>query len=94
MRTNQLQQALAKLSDAILQTESILKSIRAEHDPLAVHIFVSRRRYRNTPDTKGGKRADTVARLTWQTACDLGFRGSLGEWERLIAAASRQGSPF
>jgi hypothetical protein len=90
MHANQLQDALVKLTDAIKETETVLKSMRAEHDPLAVHIFVSRRRYRNTPDTKGGKRVDTVARLTWQTACELGFRGSLGEWEKLIGASPRR----
>ena len=26
------------------------------------------------------------ARLSWQQACDLGFRGDLGEWERLMGA--------
>ena len=71
-------------------SESILESLRAEHDPLAVHIFVSRRQYRNMPDTKSGKRSETAARMSWQTACELGFRGSLGEWERLMGAASKR----
>jgi hypothetical protein len=88
MHANQLEDALTKLSEAIQEMEAVLKTMRAEHDPLAVHIFVSRRRYRNTPDTKGGKRTDTVVRLTWQSACDLGFRGSLGEWERLISSVA------
>lgn len=90
MRANELQDALLKLSHAIKETETVLNAMRVERDPLAVHIFVSRRQYRNTPDTKSGKRAETVARLTWQTACELGFRGSLGEWERLIGAAPRR----
>jgi hypothetical protein len=78
------------LSDAIQETESVLKAMRAEHDPLVVHIFVSRRRYRNAPDTKGGRRGQSLVRLTWQSACELGFRGSLGEWERLLGAALRR----
>ncbi|HEY5075427.1 MAG TPA: hypothetical protein VII34_12100 [Pyrinomonadaceae bacterium] len=90
VRANQLQDALARLSEAIQETESVLKSMRAEHDPLAVHIFLSRREYRNTPDTKSGKRTGNVARFTWQTACDLGFRGNLGEWERLIGATHKR----
>lgn len=90
MHANQLQTALMKLSEAIQETESILKSMRAEHDPLAVHIFVSRRHYRNTPETKSGKRTENVARFTWQAACELGFRGSLGEWRRLIGAVTRR----
>jgi hypothetical protein len=86
MRANELHDALVKLMEAIRETENVLKVMRAEHDPLAAHIFVSRRRYRNTPDTKGGKRTESLARLTWQTACELGFRGSLGEWNRLIGS--------
>jgi hypothetical protein len=35
-------------------------------------------------DTKSGKRRDTAVRIAWQSACDLGFRGTLGESERLM----------
>ena len=51
--------------------------MKAEHDPLASHIFVSRRYYRNVNDTKSGKRREMMARLSFNTACELGFRGSL-----------------
>ena len=30
------------------------------------------------------------ARLSFNTACELGFRGSLDEWERLMGAVARQ----
>jgi hypothetical protein len=53
---------------------------KALRNPLAVHIFVARRQYRHVPDTKSGKRSEAAARASWQTACDLGYRGSLGEW--------------
>jgi hypothetical protein len=49
-----------------------------------------RRHYRNTHDTKGGKRHHTAALLSWQSACDLGFRGTLGEWERLMDAVPKR----
>jgi hypothetical protein len=49
--------------------------MKAEHDPLALHIFVSRRHYRNVTDTKSGKRREMMARLSFNTACELGFRG-------------------
>ena len=55
------------------ETECVLEAIRAEHDPLASHIFVSRRQYWNAPDTKSGKRSETAARMSWLTACELGF---------------------
>jgi hypothetical protein len=60
--------------------------MRAEHDPLVVHIFIARRHYRNMPDTKSRSRREVAARLSWQTACELGFRGSLEEWNRLMGA--------
>jgi uncharacterized coiled-coil protein SlyX len=90
VQANQLQNALRNLSEAIRETESVLETMRAEHDPLASHIFVSRRQYRNMPDTKSGKRSATAARVSWQTACALGFHGTLGEWERLMGAAPRR----
>ena len=30
------------------------------------------------------------AQLSWQTACELGFRGNLDEWERLMGAATKR----
>lgn len=88
MRANRLQNALSNLSKAIQEAEAALEEMRSESDPLAVHIFVSRRQYRNLADTKSGKRHEREARSSWQTACELGFRGTLGEWERLMGAVS------
>lgn len=90
MRANRLQNALKHLSEAIHEAEAAMEEMRGESDPLAVHIFVSRRQYRNMPDTKSGKRSETAARLSWQAACELGFRGSLGEWARLMGASSKR----
>jgi hypothetical protein len=90
VHANRLQSALKNLTDAIRETEAVVQAMRAEHDPLAVHIFMARRQYRNLPDTKSGSRREVAARLSWQTACELGFRGSLGEWERLMGAVSRR----
>jgi len=82
--------ALERLSAAIRDVDSELAAMKAEHDPLASHIFVSRRNYRNANDTKSGKRREMIARLSFNTACELGFRGSLGEWERLMGAVARR----
>jgi hypothetical protein len=38
----------------------------------------------------GAKRRDMTARLSFNTACELGFRGSLDEWERLMGAVARR----
>jgi hypothetical protein len=75
---------------AIRDVESELAAMNAEHDLLASHIFVSRRRYRNVNDTKSGKRREINARLSFDTACELGFRGSLDDWERLMGAVAKR----
>ncbi len=90
MPVARLQNALELLSAAIRDVEAELAVMEAEHDPLASHIFVSRRHYRNAQDTKGGKRRELNARLTFNTACELGFRGSLDEWHRLLGAVTRR----
>jgi hypothetical protein len=81
---------LDRLTAAIRDVEAELAAVDGEHDPLASHIFISRRHYRNAKDTKGGKRREINARLSYNTACELGFRGSLDEWERLMGAVVRR----
>jgi hypothetical protein len=90
MRAARLQDALERLAAAIRDVESELAAMKAEHDPLASHIYVSRRNHRNVNDTKSGKRREVTARLSFDTACELGFRGSLNEWERLMGAVARR----
>jgi hypothetical protein len=85
-----LQDALERLTAAIRDVETELAAMKAQHDPLASHIFISRRQYRNVNDTKGGKRREMNARLSFNTACELGFRGSLDEWERLMGAVPQR----
>jgi hypothetical protein len=78
----------------VRQREATASRARAEadkdFDPLASHIFISRRHYRNANDTKSGKRREINARLSFNIACELGFRGSLDEWERLMGAVARR----
>jgi len=90
IRSRQLHEALENLTRAIRGVEAVVEMMRAEHDPLASHIFISRRQYRTVNDTKGGKRRQMNARLSFTTACELGFRGSLVEWERLMGAVPRR----
>ena len=90
MRAARLENALERLTAAIHGVENELAAMKAEHDPLASHIFISRRHYRNAKDTKGGKRREINARLSFNTACELGFRGNLDEWERLMGAVPRR----
>ena len=90
VRSSRLQNALNTLGEAIREVEAALEETRAEHDPLALHIFTSRRHYRSMRDTKSGKRHDVAARLSWQRACELGFRGSVQDWDRLMGAAPKR----
>ena len=90
MRTSRLHDALQKLTAAIHEVENEVAAMKAEHDPLASHIFVSRRHYRNANNTKSGKRREINAQLSFKTACGLGFRGSLDEWERLMGAVAKR----
>lgn len=90
MRAIRLQDALERLTAAIRDVESELAAMKAEHDPLASHIFISRRHYLTLNDTKSGKRREMSARLSFNSACELGFRGSLDEWERLMGAVARR----
>jgi hypothetical protein len=61
MQAARLQDALQRLTAAIRDVEPELAAKKAEHDPLASHIFVSRRHYRNVNDTKSGKRREMNA---------------------------------
>jgi len=90
MHAHRLKQALQALSTAIRQVEASVEEMRAEHDSLASHIFESRRHYRGAHDTKSGKRREMTARLSYSKACELGFRGSLDQWERLMGAVPRR----
>src|SRR5439155_21755587 len=97
MRAARLQDALERLIVAIRDVESELASMKAEQDPLASHIFVSRRYYRNVNDTKSGKRREMTARLSFNTACELGFAAAStngsGSWA-LLRDGERPASQF
>jgi hypothetical protein len=47
MHATRLQDALERLTAVIRDVETELSAMKAEHDPLASHIFISRRQYRN-----------------------------------------------
>jgi len=89
MRAGRFYDALRRLSEAILEVEAALKEMRSDHDPLASHIFASRRQYRQARDSKSGRRRETIARMSYNEASSLGFRGGFDEWEREIADTSR-----
>jgi hypothetical protein len=57
MQSRKLEDALKNLRTAIQDVEAVVEEMRSEKDPLAVHIFVSRRNYRNVHDTKAANDA-------------------------------------
>jgi hypothetical protein len=86
MSPDRLALALANLSKAIAEVDALVTDMKIHRDPLASHIYGTRRTYRNLNDTKSGKRHAMLARTSWQRAYELGFPGNLADWERLIAA--------
>jgi hypothetical protein len=91
MRASRFKMALESLAEAIRDVDAALVEMRADSDPLALHIFVSRRTYRNIEDnSKHGHHKERVARSTYREACELGFCGSFSEWERLMGAVPRR----
>lgn len=74
LRTDRLHVALEELSKATREATSALEEMQRERDPLASHIFISRRPYRNAEDTKSGRRHEMAARLSYGKACQFGFR--------------------
>jgi hypothetical protein len=81
--------ALSLLSDAVREVEAALAEMREQRDPLGLHVYLSRRHYRQMSDTKGGKRHAQFARTSYDRATDLGFGGRFEEWLRLLQAVSR-----
>jgi hypothetical protein len=72
VRSIRLYDALQKPSKAMREVETELAAMKGDR-PLASHIFVSRRQYRKSNDTKSGKRREISARLTFNTACEWDF---------------------
>ncbi|PZR76953.1 MAG: hypothetical protein DLM73_01020 [Chthoniobacterales bacterium] len=68
MRADPLYDSFPTLTEAIREVENAVAAMKAEHDPLASHIFVSRRDYRTVNDTKSGKRREVAARFSYRTA--------------------------
>ena len=62
-----------------------IEEMRRDPRSAGVAHFISRRAYQTKSDTKSSKRREIFTRLSWQSACALGLRRTLGEWERLRA---------
>ena len=67
------------------EVNAAIEEMRREHDPLASHIFVSRRQLSKRARHQKRQTASVSARLSWQQACDLGFRGILANGNDCLA---------
>ena len=69
------------LSEQTREVESEIAALPANHDPLALHIFTSRRgAFQIANDRKSGKRREmAAARVSYNRACELGFHMRLDE---------------
>ena len=65
-------------SSAIRDVEAELAEVEAEQDPLASHIFISRRHYCDANDTKGGKALRDKRSVELQRSLRAGFSGKFG----------------
>jgi hypothetical protein len=70
------------------QLESELAAIKAEDDPLASHVFVRGVNIGTSLIRKAETPRDERT-AEFQSACELGFRGSFDEWKRLMGAVAR-----
>lgn len=91
MRAGRLHDALQKLSDAIFEVENAVARTSSFR---AVSIGARTTRKAASAAMKAEHdpllRREINARLSFNTACELGFRGSLDEWERLMGSAARR----
>jgi len=64
----------------------LLQSILDERDPVAAHLYQSRKEYRRAFETAGksGKRIERCVIATFQTAQSFGYHGELRQWEHLL----------
>lgn len=79
----------ALLTDAIRTVEVFATKIdaaRAAPDPFAALYFAARKDYRHACRTanKGGAKIERSLLSSYKKAMDLGFKGSIREWEALL----------
>ena len=74
---------LRALADRLTEKVENAKSFA---DPFAAHYFVARRAYRLACESSGksGSRINRALLSSYQAAMNLGFKGSVREWEGLL----------
>jgi hypothetical protein len=81
-----LQALLATATERVDDFATEVSAARAQPDPFASLYFAARKSYRRACDTanKSGKNIERVLISTYRKAMDLGFKGSIRDWEALL----------
>lgn len=82
MNLSQLETELAAIEAAAANLRTSVDRAKSDSDPLAAHIYRSRREYRQAVarSSKSGKRIRDCHEATYTAACRLGFEGTAKEW--------------
>ena len=90
MRSRQLHDALENLINAIREVEAVVETMCTVARPAGITHLHFTPQLSERSRHKRWKTPRDNARLSYNTACELGFRGNLDEWERLMGAVTKR----
>ncbi len=93
MNPGRLQNLIKTVFQASTDLQVELEQAREERDPMAVLIFQAQRSYRNSP-SRSERQRDGDVRRSYQSALQLGYRGTSREWRNLIVAFVPAPDPY
>jgi hypothetical protein len=81
-----LQALLATASERVEDFATGVSAARAQSDPFASLYFAARKSYRHACQTanKGGAKIERDLISSYKKAVDLGFKGSIRDWQALL----------
>lgn len=83
MPLERLGKAAARLSEATREAHAALQQLQATNHPLARHVAMTHRFYSALPPAQY-RRRERVLHANHAVAVEMGFRGGLHEWQRLL----------
>jgi hypothetical protein len=87
----ELRTLLASASERVAHFATELEAARAKPDPFASLYFTARKSYLRACETanKGGAKIERDLISSYKKAADLGFKGSIRDWEALLRICLR-----
>ena len=81
-----LRAQLAAMGQCLDTLAKKIEDAKAVADPFAAHYYAARRSYRRAVATanKGGKNIERNLISTYRVAMELGFKGTIREWQALL----------